>query len=581
MKAWETVSRKNIAGAGQASQHRPNCWGAVVAKRKPIHFSDFARQQLPGAIVGAIGAIVSGLAVELIKGSLFPSGPGATGISPFSWIAGILFAGATWRYSWIFSYGAAPEGSRERARFEALKKGLSAGGRIGQAYEAALERVLDRVDRFFGDDGPGVRTLWPHAFGFRGRAPFWTAPAYDRCLTIALAYPIMVMLFIWAVSGHVGIAEMAFGLPAEAGPGRRATVLIFAAMTTFSLVRFTQVRGWAPSARWLTLCILVGAATGLLGGMGIFGSALAVSGSFAVPGIVALALVIPGAGVISVSAQIGLFATVVGGSAAVIASGSSHMASHLALERHRLGLLLLVATAILLVLCFVLARWTAGGSNWLFIGGPMLLFLGLLTLVNAPFDWLTVGLTRVILRRGLELGGWWPFVLALADLLLAVGVIFVLAAVTLLAVQMFDALAVAGGGKPVLDVTQVLAGVADPATRRLPEYWWLYATLFSTLIPSIANLAIGALSVIRGVPGFHRLVAKSMVPGEAMLAADFWMAPALALEVMASIVMAAGVAVLAWVAVFVWLLPALGFGLLPLLNDLAALQLPQHLLGLR
>jgi hypothetical protein len=29
-------------------------------------------------------------------------------------------------------------------------------------------------------------------------------------------------------------------------------------------------------------------------------------------------------------------------------------------------------------------------------------------LLNAPFDWASLGLTRALLRRGLELGGWWP-----------------------------------------------------------------------------------------------------------------------------------------------------------------------------
>ena len=75
------------------------------------------------------------------------------------------------------------------------------------------------------------------------------------------------------------------------------------------------------------------------------------------------------------------------------------------------------------------------------------LFLGLLTLLNAPFDWASLGLTRALLRRGLELGGWWPYLLALVDAALA-GVIIALLALTLvIGVQAFDELAVHGGGK--------------------------------------------------------------------------------------------------------------------------------------
>ena len=49
--------------------------------------------------------------------------------------------------------------------------------------------------------------------------------------------------------------------------------------------------------------------------------------------------------------------------------------------------------------------------------GPLLVFLILIALINAPFDWASLGLTRALLRSGLELGGWWPYVLGLADAL--------------------------------------------------------------------------------------------------------------------------------------------------------------------
>jgi hypothetical protein len=32
------------------------------------------------------------------------------------------------------------------------------------------------------------RTLFPHAFGLKKAAPLWTAPAFDRCLLLALIY---------------------------------------------------------------------------------------------------------------------------------------------------------------------------------------------------------------------------------------------------------------------------------------------------------------------------------------------------------------------------------------------------------
>jgi hypothetical protein len=56
------------------------------------------------------------------------------------------------------------------------------------------------------------RTLFPHAFGLNKPAPLWTVPALDRCLLLALIYPVGTVFVIWAVSGHVGPAEAALGL---------------------------------------------------------------------------------------------------------------------------------------------------------------------------------------------------------------------------------------------------------------------------------------------------------------------------------------------------------------------------------
>jgi hypothetical protein len=74
--------------------------------------------------------------------------------------------------------------------------------------------------------------------------------------------------------------------------------------------------------------------------------------------------------------------------------------------------------------------------------GPLLLFLGLLTFINAPFDWVSLGLTRALLRFGLELKSWWPFLFALVDALCAAAIVALLALTVVIVVQTFDALAV-------------------------------------------------------------------------------------------------------------------------------------------
>jgi hypothetical protein len=148
------------------------------------------------------------------------------------------------------------------------------------------------------------------------------------------------------------------------------------------------------------------------------------------------------------------------------------------------------------------------------LAGPLLLFLGLLTLLNAPFDWASLGLTRALLRCGLELGGWWPYFLALVDAALAGVIIAFLALVMVIGVQAFDELAVHGGGKPLLPLDALFDGVAKNPTA--PEYWWAYALLLSSMIPSFINLAISGMALTRGIPWLARNLLQWMPEGRAV-----------------------------------------------------------------
>ena len=100
--------------------------------------------------------------------------------------------------------------------------------------------------------------------------------------------------------------------------------------------------------------------------------------------------------------------------------------------------------------------------------------------------------------------------LALVDAGLAALIIAALALTMVVGVQAFDALAVHGGGKPVLPLVTLFTGIATHATA--PEYWWLYALLLSTTIPSLVNLIIGGASLLRGIPFINSLLLRRMLP---------------------------------------------------------------------
>jgi hypothetical protein len=78
-------------------------------------------------------------------------------------------------------------------------------------------------------------------------------------------------------------------------------------------------------------------------------------------------------------------------------------------------------------------------------------------------------------------------------------------------VQVFDEMVTHGGGAPILTLGPLFDGITkNPGA---PEYWWAYALLLSTMIPSLINLAIGGMAFTRGIPGVSRLLLQWIPEG--------------------------------------------------------------------
>jgi hypothetical protein len=231
------------------------------------------------------------------------------------------------------------------------------------------------------------------------------------------------------------------------------------------------------------------------------------------------------------------------------------------------------------LICFAAAGLLAGPVGWRG-AGPLLLFFGVLTLINAPFDWASLGLTRALLRRGLELGGWWPVVLALADVVIAFCVIVLLTIASVAGVQTFDDLAARAGGEAarILPLDDLFDGIAaDPGAA---TYWWVYALLLSTMIPSLLNLAIGGASLARGLPPLRRLLLHLMPEGKAPAPFNRQL---IALLLIGQIVLGGflGIGVPAGLLYMALdrAAPMLGYDLLDLARDVAQADLPGRAIG--
>ncbi len=543
---------------------------------------DTLREQWRIAIIGAGGVGLSILLVE--KFIIDPIAPESVWVS-IPVMATIITVGIAMARYWLImgSYAAAAEGTREREAADGLRERLEQGGGAGKIYEKALTRFLNAVDRFFGDADPAVKTLWPRAFGYRGQAPFWTTPAYDRCLLIALLYPLLILLFVWTFTGEVGPGESALGFPTDLPWWRRLMLLsaiMIASVSLWIQMSYNEWRikiatifsfsfafsiGFSSIDNFTILFIISYCGASVIGFYRQGGIAVLFSIIVIILNIILQYKHIQTVNIYYFYTYATLILMLL-----IVFIGFYGLHFHTENSKSHRLFIMIIFHIILIGICFGTPIYFADQPAWPSVGG-MMLFIGLLTLVNAPFDWLTIGLTRALIRRGIELKRWWPILLASIDLILAAIVVMFLAITMLLAVQLFDTLAVNAGGTPILGVEKVLNDLADREMRTHPEYWWLYATLFSTLIPSIINVAIGALSIMRGSSGFHRYVAAKMPAGQAMLLADaLWAVPLLALEVLGSVVI--GVALtLGWIWAFVvYVLPWFG-GLIPMLRAVAGL----------
>ncbi len=453
-----------------------------------------------------------------------------------------------------------PEGSPERQTYAKLRASLAEGNMPARLYAKWLTIFLDWVERFFGDAGMADRTLFPHAFGLQKPVPLWTAPAFDRCLFLALIYPCATIFVIWAVSGDVGPAEHALGL-APCIPGwKRGLLAGLAGHQGFILWRFPRSRKFSV---WAT-ADLVCAAFMLVADKIITGAG-AWLGAFAVICACAVAL-----GFADTGAFLGAGAGAGGFAVVVVVAFTILVFNNIAIIHRWHGVFLLLFLSAMILACLGFAAVLSSLKFGVEVG-PLLLFLGLLTLLNAPFDWASLGLTRALLRRGLELGGWWPYLLALVDAALAGVIIALLALTMVIGVQAFDA--AYGGGKPVLPLGDLFDGIAtNPAA---PKYWWAYALLLSSMIPSLINLVIGGLALTRGLPGLPYLLLKFMPDGTAVPGFDrAWMALVLTAQWFVGAFLGIVAQGLFAVGIIHYVIPLFGHDLLEIARAVAAFDLP-------
>jgi hypothetical protein len=206
---------------------------------KPTKFSELT------PALAVIGTIV-GAPIAFLKASGLPDDFGAAygvAVKDLIWVITCVAALAiALVFLWYFETlggGLEASGNVLRERFDRERARLAGYRAANDGYAQRLKAFLVWIDQFFdGDNEPSSRALI-----LVEPAHVWTAAAYDRCLLLALVYPIVAIFFSWALTGQVGPAESALGLKGANG-WLRAGIAGCVVLLCLSVFKLAHAQRW-------------------------------------------------------------------------------------------------------------------------------------------------------------------------------------------------------------------------------------------------------------------------------------------------------------------------------------------------
>ncbi|MEM7208665.1 MAG: hypothetical protein AAF434_12640 [Pseudomonadota bacterium] len=365
----------------------------------------------------------------------------------------------------------------------------------GERYRAFLHGVLRFFSSIFGelDEQRAPRQRWvSRLFPLQ---PF-TPLAYERCLFLALVYPLLFALIGWVAGGDGLIGELKL-FNAQAPDWARIGVLLGVVIGAGLIIL-----GGRTQAKARVLLVIGGLAFILVtviysNEKGYVEGAVAVAVAVAV--VVAGAVAFAGAAadaVVFAGTVAGVFA---GADAAIfaVAVAVALVAEKLYKRSQPLSLYWLVFTVFFLVY-LAMMLWLAsayGAVEELPNAFSLLLFLGFLPLANAGLDWLSLGFTRGLLHKlaNVHHNALTGFAWALLDAALAIVFLFLVLLSTITVIAIANTVSESQGAPAVLNLVQLWADLkAGGTTNNL----WFYLLVFSTLIPTAIHFLTAAFALV-------------------------------------------------------------------------------------
>ncbi|MGF1463085.1 MAG: hypothetical protein ACFB2Z_07955 [Maricaulaceae bacterium] len=277
------------------------------------------------------------------------------------WALSALYVILAGYYALVLGYGG-HENAHARRRYDGLRALLRDGGRPVAYYRRWVSGGLDQVDRFFEGEALAHRPKrqnWTHRlFGLADTPPIWTPWAFDRCLLLAVAYPVLTVVFMWVGLGELDAVGRSFGLATDLSVGDR-TLAAGGVLTAGCGMWLLSGRASAWR-RYLGVILLTGG-----------GFAVAVAGAFAFALAVAVAFSV-GLGVgcavgfgVGVAVAVAFARTVAGAGAVAVAVAilisSDDKSAAVERQSRRLSLILAIVFGLAGAAVVLTPRFFAGG----------------------------------------------------------------------------------------------------------------------------------------------------------------------------------------------------------------------------
>jgi len=371
--------------------------------------------------------------------------------------------------SWFY-FSQALRKDRPDSRKEVLKWLKSPHGT--GLYKRVVGGVMDRIDAALVPKGM-LEVVSPRRLDPVTSSKFpYTWTLLDFALRIAIAYPILFISVAWGLSGEA----QGFGA-FEIYPDEPRAVIHYGFLGGLLVILGLLCVSWYYQ----------------LSGKERLGGAFQIA-AFAFAVAVALALAFAFAGAVA-------FAVAFAGAVAFVVAFAVTVVA-LALAFALLGALRRTDAPSFLYVYYLLSMLGLSAVVLSFApivdegGLSLILFWIILPILNALFDFLSFGTTRLLIRWGLE-GNKRTFLYGLGDLAIALIYFTGLGFALVLTITVFNTVS----QTPILDLGETLLDIRENPG----SYWWLYAGFFSTLLPTFLHFGIACFSIIAWVPGREKI----------------------------------------------------------------------------